>query len=49
MLSLLQRFVRTFGWIGFLRVAVHPVTLLVTTPIRLGQTLWSCRVLADGQ
>lgn len=38
-----------FGWMGFLRVALQPVTAIIATPIRLGQALWACRVLADGQ
>ncbi len=44
-----QRFLNRFGWIGLIRVLCYPLTLLVTTPVRLAQTLWTCRVLADGK
>jgi len=37
------------GWRGVLAVAFYPVIALLTTPIRLAQTLWNCRVLALGQ
>lgn len=38
-----------WGWPGILTVIFYPVITFVTTPIRLAQTLWNCRVLADGQ
>jgi hypothetical protein len=39
----------TYGWLGWFRLALYPVTTLFTTPFRLIQTLWNCRVLAKGK
>jgi len=39
---------KTYGWLGWFRLALYPVTTLFTTPYRLIQTLWNCRVLAKG-
>jgi len=44
----LGKFLTKFGWVGLIRLAFYPITALVATPIRLIQTLWSCRVLLDG-
>jgi len=38
-------FVNRFGWFGFVRVLFYPLTTILTTPIRLVQTLWNCRIL----
>ncbi|MBF0552805.1 MAG: hypothetical protein HQK60_20010, partial [Deltaproteobacteria bacterium] len=38
-----------FGWLGLVRIICYPVTTLVINPIRLGQTMWRCRVLLDGR
>ena len=45
----LKIFVKRFGWFGFVRLVFYPLTALVTTPFRLMQTLWNCRILADGR
>lgn len=45
----IQKFVNRFGWSGFLRLLFVPVTTLFTTPIRLVQSLWNCKVLVRGQ
>lgn len=37
------------GIVNLILVIFYPVTLIVTTPIRLFQTLWNCRVLCDGK
>ena len=37
------------GWRRFLGLPFYPIILLITTPLRLMQTLWNCRVLADGK
>jgi hypothetical protein len=44
-----QRFSDRYGWKGWLTILFYPVLTLVTTPIRLVQTLWNCRVLANGK
>ncbi len=41
----LADFISRFGYFGFLRVILYPLTALVATPIRLGKALWSCRIL----
>ena len=38
-----------FGWFGFVRLLFYPLTVLLTTPVRLMQTLWSCRILVGGK
>lgn len=40
---------RKISLVSIIRLSVYPFTALLTTPIRLGQTLWNSRVLADGQ
>jgi hypothetical protein len=45
----LRRFLGGLGWIGFIRLGFYPLTALVITPVRLVQTLWACRILADGR
>jgi len=49
MIGKIKRFVNRFGWFGFLRLIFVPVTTLFTTPIRLVQSLWSCKVLSKQQ
>jgi len=44
-----QKAIQKLGWFGFVRIFVYPVSTLFTTPVRLLQALWSCRVLADGR
>lgn len=44
-----NRFIDRYGWKGLISVIFYPVITLVTTPVRLAQTLWNCRVLADGK
>ena len=48
-MSPIARFIERFGWLGMVRLLFYPLTVLVTTPVRLAQTLWACRVLADGR
>jgi hypothetical protein len=42
-----NKFKEEFGWLGFLRLFLYPVTVLVTTPFRLIQTIFACRILAN--
>lgn len=44
-----RRFLNTFGWSGLARLCLYPLTVFLTTPVRLVQTLWASRVLADGK
>ena len=44
-----NRFIDRYGWKGLFAVIFYPLITLVTTPVRLLQTLWNCRVLADGK
>jgi len=44
-----NRFIRRRGWKGLLAVVFYPFITFVTTPVRLVQTLWNCRILADGR
>ena len=44
-----RTFHRLFGWAGVIRALFYPITVLLTTPVRLVQTLWASRVLASGQ
>lgn len=44
-----KKLLHRYGWFGIVRVLFYPVTVLLTTPIRLIQSLWSCRVLIDGR
>lgn len=48
-MRLLAKLLTRFGWVGVIRLGLYPLTLLVTTPFRLAQTLWASRVLGDGQ
>lgn len=41
-------FMERFGWFGLVRLFFYFLTALLTTPIRLIQTLWKCRILAKG-
>ena len=43
----LEKFIKRFGWFGFVRLLFYPLTAFLTTPVRLGQTLWNCRILGD--
>ena len=45
----LNTFLERYGWKGFLSVLFYPFITLVTTPVRLIQTLWHTRVLAEGK
>lgn len=45
----LDEFIKRYGWFGFVRLAFYPITNLITTPVRLIQTLWACRILLDGR
>ncbi len=49
MRELLSLFIKRFGLFGFIRLFFYPLTALLTTPVRLVQTLWNCRVLARGK
>jgi hypothetical protein len=44
-----NRFIDRYGWKGLVALIFYPVITLVTTPVRLAQTLWNCRVLANGK
>ncbi|TGO02868.1 hypothetical protein PN36_17470 [Candidatus Thiomargarita nelsonii] len=44
-----RKFISRYGWFGLVRLFFYPVTTLLTTPVRLIQTLWECRVLLDGK
>lgn len=46
--KLLSVFMKRFGWFGFVRLLFYPLTALLTTPLRLAQTLWNCRILTKG-
>lgn len=48
-MSTLQYIIDRYGWRGIARLPFYPLTALITTPIRLVQTLWACRILADGK
>ena len=48
MKNILNKFLKRFGVLGFIRVVFYPVTVLITTPIRLVKTLWNCRILVRG-
>ena len=47
-MRILNKFIRRFGWFGFVRLFFYPLTALMTTPVRFVQTLWNCRILAKG-
>jgi hypothetical protein len=44
-----NKFVGLFGWKGIVALLFYPVITLLTTPVRLVQTLWNCRLLAEGR
>lgn len=48
-LKVAKRIFRQYGWLGIIRVLIYPLTSLITTPIRLIQTLWECRLLFYGR
>ncbi|QIZ69367.1 hypothetical protein [Oxynema aestuarii] len=48
-IELWNKFIERYGWFGLLRLIFYPLTTLVTTPVRLLQTLWACLILADGK
>ncbi|HKJ67125.1 MAG TPA: hypothetical protein VKA68_04160 [bacterium] len=45
----LGKFIELYGYRGLLLAIFHPITFLVTNPIRLIQTLRNCRILASGR
>lgn len=45
----LYKFIDRYGVMGFIRLLVAPVTAIITTPFRMLQLLWSCRILAFGR
>jgi len=45
----IRKFIKRFGWFGFLRLLFSPLTVFLTTPYRFILSLWSCKVLADGK
>jgi len=45
----IRKFISRYGWFGFARLVFYPITTLLITPIRLFQTLWSARALANGK
>ena len=49
MVEKIKRTVNRFGWLGFPRRIFVPVTTLFTTPVRLIQSIWNCRILSKGQ
>ncbi|MBI5952674.1 MAG: hypothetical protein HY865_13540 [Chloroflexi bacterium] len=49
LITAFQKALRKLGWFGLVRICFYPLTTLFTTPVRLFQALWSCRVLADGK
>lgn len=44
-MSKFQKFLDKFGWFGLVPLCVYPFLLLITTPVRLFQTLYSLRCL----
>ncbi len=44
-----NKFLKNFGWLGIFKLIFSPIIVVVTTPFRFFQALWSCRVLADGK
>ena len=44
-----NRLINKYGWKVLLGLVFYPVILLFTTPIKLVQTLWNCRILAEGK
>ena len=45
----LRKFISRYGWEGFAALLFYPIIILATTPVRLVQTLWNCRVLVEGK
>lgn len=44
-----DKLIKRFGWFSLVKLLFYPFTTFVTTPIRLAQTLWGCRVLLEGK
>ena len=44
-----DKFIKRFGWSGFVRVLFYPLTTFLTTPVRLTQTLYNCHILVKGK
>ncbi len=47
--EIFQKFIRQYGWKGFFELLFYPAIVLLTTPVRLIQTLINCRILASGK
>ncbi len=45
----IKKFITRYGGFAFIRILFYPLTTLVSTPIRLIQTLWASRTLAEGK
>lgn len=43
-----KKFIKRNGYKGLIRLLLAPLTVIVTTPFRMCQLLWNCRVLLDG-
>lgn len=41
--------IRIFGKWSLIRISFYPLTIIVTTPIRLAKSLWNCRILLPGK
>ena len=48
-MSEFRKFLVRFGWKGFISLSFYPITILITTPVRLCKSLWNARVLAMGK
>ncbi len=44
-----QKVIQPLAWLDLVRICLYPITTLFTTPVRLIQFLWDCRVLLDGR
>jgi len=44
----LNKFINDYGWFGFIRFALYPISLFVITPIRLIQSLAASLILLKG-
>ena len=38
-----------FGWVAICGILFYPIILFITTPVRLIQTFWNCRILSEGR
>ena len=47
--TIIQEFIERHGAVALVRLLLYPLTSMVTTPIRLVQTLWASRTLLDGR